>query len=108
LYLAGGVRDRIGIGQDDPGFRYPGDELHPGEESFEDVNMYNPVGEASVGVEALERLAAGYFRALVEGVARFDDQVSRDPWWPEFVAATAEIERRVASQGGSMPSPVAT
>lgn len=108
LYLAGGVRDRMGIGQDDSGFRYPGDELNPGEEPFKDVHVYNPVEEASVGVEAFERLAARYFRTLVEGVAGLDDPVSREAWWPEFVAATEEIERRVASQGGPMPSPVAT
>ncbi|MEA2672664.1 MAG: hypothetical protein QOG45_2884 [Chloroflexota bacterium] len=97
LYLANGVRHRRGIGKDDSGFRYPGDELDPGEEPFEDVDVYNPIGEVFVSMPAFERLAARYFRALVDGAARIHDPVTRQPWWPEFVAATEEIEGRVSS-----------
>jgi hypothetical protein len=97
MYLAGGVRDREGIAKDDAGFRYPGDELDPGEEPFDDVDVYNPMGEVFVSVPAFERLAARYFRALVDGAEATDDPVTRQPWWPEFVAATEEIERRVSA-----------
>jgi hypothetical protein len=97
LYLANGVRHRRGIGKDDSGFRYPGDELEPGEEPFENVDVYNPLGEAFVSVPAFERLAARYCRAIVEGARAIDDPVTRQPWWPEFVAATEEIEGRVSS-----------
>jgi len=97
LYLAGGVRDQMGIDLDDAGFRYPGDELDPGEEPFDDVEVYNPIGEVFVTIPAFERLAARYFRALVDGVASSQDPVAYQPCWPEFVAATEEIERRVQS-----------
>jgi hypothetical protein len=50
-----------------------------------------------VSVPAFERLAARYFRALVDGAQAIDDPVTRQPWWPEFVAATEEIEHRVRS-----------
>lgn len=56
MYLASGVRDQEGIGQDDSGFRYPGDELDGGEEPFDDVKVYNPIGEVFVSVPAFERL----------------------------------------------------
>jgi len=95
--FANGVRRRSSIGIDDAGFRYPGSDLDPGEEPFDDVDVYNPVGEVFVSVPAFERLAARYFRALIEGAQRIDDPVLRQPWWPEFVAATEEIEGRVAS-----------
>jgi hypothetical protein len=98
LYLAGGVRDRSGIAKDDAGFRYPGEELDPGEEPFDDVDVYNPIGEVFVSVPAFERLAARYFRALVDGAQAIDDPVTHQAWWPEFVAATEEIEER-ASKG---------
>jgi len=97
LYLASGVRDREGIDKDDAGFLYPGDELDPGEKPFQDVDVYNPIDEVFVSIPAFERLAARYFRALIDGAQRIDDPVLREPWWPEFVAATEEIEGRVAS-----------
>jgi hypothetical protein len=46
-----------------------------------------------IDLDAFERLAARYFRALVTGAQRIDDPVSRQPWWPDFVAAIEEIER---------------
>jgi len=97
LYLANGVRHRSSIGKDDAGFRYPGYDLDPGEEPFDDVDVYNPMGEVFVSIPAFERLAARYFRALIDGAQRIDDPVVRQPWWLEFVAATEEIEGRVAS-----------
>ncbi len=96
MYLANGVRHRRGIGKDGSGFRYPGDELDPGEEPFEDVDVYNPIGEVFVSVPAFERLAARYFRALVDGAGAVGDPVTREPWWAAFVAATEEIEARVS------------
>lgn len=95
MYLASGVRDREGIGADGTGFRYPTDELDPGEEPFDGVDVYNPLGEVLVGVSAFERLMARYFRALIVGAERHRDPVVRQSWWPEFVAATELIERRL-------------
>ncbi|MEA2672665.1 MAG: hypothetical protein QOG45_2885 [Chloroflexota bacterium] len=97
MYLAGGVRDRQGIGKDGSGLQYPGDELDPWDEAYDDVLVYDPLGEALVGLLAFERLVARYFRALVDGAERIHDPVTREPWWPEFVAATEEVERRVSS-----------
>ncbi|MEA2670302.1 MAG: hypothetical protein QOG45_522 [Chloroflexota bacterium] len=97
--LAEGIRDRHGIGKDGLGLRYPGDDLDPWDEPYHDVLVYDQFDRVLVGVDAFERLATRYFRALVTGAQRLDDPVTRQPWWPGFVAATEEIERRVASQG---------
>jgi hypothetical protein len=95
--FANGVRNRSSIGIDDAGYRYPGSDLDPGEEPFDDVDVYNPMGEVFVSVLAFERLAARYFRALIDGARKMGDPVLNQSWWPEFVGATEEIERRVAS-----------
>jgi hypothetical protein len=96
MYLVRGIRDRQGIGKDGSGLQYPGDELDPWDEAYDDVLVYDPLGEALVSLPALERLAARYFRALITGAQRIHDPVLAQPWWPEFVAATEEIEKRAS------------
>lgn len=92
---ARGVARGVGMEMDDAGFSYPGD-LDPDEEPVNGVLVYNPLGRATVSVAAFERLMLRYFRALIAGAERFHDSVIREPWWPEFVAATEEIEARVS------------
>jgi hypothetical protein len=87
----------VGMSADDAGFRYPGEDLDPDEEPSDGVQVHNPLGEATVSVPAFERLMLRYFRALITGAERLHDSVIEEPWWPEFVAATEEIEGRVSS-----------
>ena len=92
---ARGVSRGVGMDMDDAGFSYPGD-LAPDEEPVDGVLVYNPLGEATVSIPAFERLMLRYFRALITGAERLHDSVVEEPWWPEFVAATEEIEGRVS------------
>jgi hypothetical protein len=94
--VARAVQLRSSYARNGVGFRYPGVDLDLGEEPFHDVNVYNPVGETFVTVPAYERLMARYFRALERGAHTTNDPVTREPWWPEFVSVTQEIERRAA------------
>jgi hypothetical protein len=98
MYVASGVRDREGIGADGTGFRYPTDELDPGEEPLEGMDVYSPLGEVQVSVPAFERLMARYFRALITGAERHRDPVIRASWWPDFVKATVQIEDRLRQE----------
>jgi hypothetical protein len=98
-YVAAGVLDREGIGINGTGFRYPTDELDPGEEPLEGVEVYNPLGEIQVTIPAFERLMARYFRALIMGAEEHNAAVTQQSWWPEFVRTTEKIEQRVVSGG---------
>ncbi len=97
LYAAEGVRDREGIGENGVGFRYPDDALNWGEEPGEGVEVYNPLWEVTVSVDAFERLMARFFRSLIAGAEAAGDPVVREPWWPELSAIAAKIEQRAAS-----------
>jgi hypothetical protein len=94
---ARGVSRGVGMDMDDAGFSYPGD-LAPDEEPIDGVLVYNPLGEAAVGIPAFERLMRCYFRVLITGAERLHDSVVEEPWWPEFVTLTEELERRLSAQ----------
>ncbi|HEX4706026.1 MAG TPA: hypothetical protein VH352_28170 [Pseudonocardiaceae bacterium] len=94
-YVASGVADREGIGKDESGFRYPTDELDPGEEPFDDVDVYNPLGAVFVSIPAFERLMARYLRCLATVATATHDAVIDAPWWPDFLGAVDIIEARV-------------
>jgi len=97
-YAARAVTRGVGMSYDDAGFRYPGEDLDPGEEPFDGVQVHNPLGEATVSIPAFERLMLRYFRALITGAERLHDSVVEEAWWPEFVTLTNEWERRLAAQ----------
>lgn len=94
--VAEAVRDRQGINIDDIGFRYPGEDLDPGEEPFEEVEVFGPLGSVFVSVSGFERLMARYFRTLQTGAEAARDPVIEEPWWTRFVEMTEEIERRAS------------
>jgi hypothetical protein len=96
---AGGVLDREGIGENGVGFRYPNDALNWGEEPGDGVEVYNPLWEVVVSVQAFERLMARFFRALITGAESTADAVTGASWWPDFVTMTERIEERTASGG---------
>lgn len=98
-YVASGVHDREGIATDNTGFRYPTDELDPGEEPLEGVEIYNPLGEVQVTISAFEHLMVRYFRALITEAKKHNDSVIQQSWWCEFVVTTEQIEERLR-QGG--------
>ncbi|MBD2767906.1 hypothetical protein IC235_08365 [Hymenobacter sp. BT664] len=95
LYVASGVHDREGIGIDNTGFRYPTDELDPGQEPLEGVEIYNPLGEVQVPILAFEHLMARYLRALITEAKKRNDSVIQQSWWCEFVMTTQQIEERL-------------
>ena len=84
-----------GIGLDEAGFRYPAD-LDPCEESFDGVNVYDPLDDIVVPHAAFEEVMARFFRALISGAQKLRDPVRSAPWWGELVRRTEELEARVA------------
>jgi hypothetical protein len=98
-YVASGVRDREGIAADETGFRYPTDELDPGEEPFEGVKVFNPLGEVEVSVDAFERLMARYLRASVGSAVGRRHPLVAEVWWPDLVRMVDEIEQRTSAAG---------
>ena len=101
-YVASGVLDQEGIDVNGTGFRYPTDELDPGEEPLQGVEIYNPsFGEAQLNISAFEKLMARYFRAVITetekqvAIQKPEDDVTKKPWWSEFVKATEQIEQRL-------------
>ncbi|MEH2048834.1 hypothetical protein [Nostoc sp.] len=95
LYIASGVGDQEGVGVDGTGFRYPTDELDPGEKPLEGVEVYNPLGEVQVSIPAFERLMLRYFRTLISEAKKLNNPIVEQPWWKEFVAITKKIEQRL-------------
>ena len=100
-YVASGVLDREGIDVNSTGFRYPTDELDPGEEPLQGVKIYNPAfGEAQLSVPAFEKLMARYFRAVIKetqkqvAIEKPEKDPTKESWWSEFVRATEQIEQR--------------
>ncbi|MBW4448469.1 MAG: hypothetical protein KME38_16780 [Spirirestis rafaelensis WJT71-NPBG6] len=95
LYVASGVRDQEGVGIDGTGFRYPTDELDPGEEPLEGVEVYNPLGEVQMSIPAFERLMLRYFRTIMSEAEKHNHPIVEQSWWKEFVVITEKIEQRL-------------
>ena len=95
FYIASGVCDGKGVAIDGTGFRYPTDELDPGEEPLEGVEVYNPLGEVQVSVSSFEQLMLRYFRASISGAEQYNKSMLTHAWWNEFVAITETIGQRV-------------
>ena len=98
-YVASGVHDREGIATNGNGFRYPTDELDPGEEPLEGVEISNPLGDVQVTISAFEHLMARYFRAMITEAKKHNDSVTQQSWWSKLVVTTEQIEERLR-QGG--------
>lgn len=96
LYIASGVLDREGIDVNGTGFRYPTDELDPGEEPLEGVEIYNPTfGEIQLSISAFENFITRYFRATIVEVEKQNDSVIQESWWSTFTEITTQIEQRI-------------
>lgn len=100
--VSSAVLDREGIGINEIGFRYPTDELDPGEEPLQGVEIYNfSFGEIQLSIYAFEKLMARYFRAVIEeterqvAIQKPEDDPTKKSWWSEFVGATEQIEQRL-------------
>jgi hypothetical protein len=94
-YVASGVYDREGIGADGVGFRYPTDELDPGETPFDGVDVYNPLGSVLVSLAAFERLMSRYFQIVVKVASARHHSATEQPWWDDFVRMASGIKQRV-------------
>ena len=100
--VSSAVLDREGIGINEIGFRYPTDELDPGEEPLQGVEIYNfSFGEIQLSISAFKKLMARYFRAVITetekqvAIQKPEDDPTKKPWWSKFVRATEQIEQRL-------------
>lgn len=93
-YLADGILDRQGIQVDDVGIRYPGDELHEGEEPFDGVKLVSPTGEVLVSLSAFERLMARYLITYIGWLEEIKDPVTQQPKFDIVREAAVALARR--------------
>ena len=96
LGLSRAVGNQWGRSVNDSGFRYPTDELDPGEEPFEGVEMYVVENVIYVDLEAFERVMLRFFKAAIESAVTKNDPVLQEEWWPEFLQNVARVEERCA------------
>ncbi|WP_163512626.1 hypothetical protein [Fodinicola acaciae] len=97
-YFLEGVRRQAGADFDDAGFAYDTDERDPDEVPFTGVELYMPWDGVLVSRSAFDRLMARFFAAVTRGAIAQDDAATREPWWPDFVAAVDDIQRRCDNQ----------
>ncbi len=96
--FASGVMHQSGFAINDTAFYYPTDGLEFGEGPYPGVLIHDPLDQIYAHPLAFERLAARFFRAVIDAATRQHDPMLRQEWWPEFVATVGQIEQRVASQ----------
>lgn len=94
MYIARAVRDQENVGINGSGFRYAHNELDPGEEPFEGVEIYDPLDELYISQEAFDGLMNGFFSALRKGAK---NRLAKEPWWQEFVDISQQLKKRVTS-----------
>lgn len=96
LYIASGVLDRQGIDINETGFRYPSDELDPGEEPLKGVKIYNPTfGKVQLNISTFENLMCRYFRAIIVETEKQNSNLKEKSWWSKFIEITEQIEQRL-------------
>ena len=94
MYIAKAVRNQENMGINGSGFRYAHNELDPGEEPFEGVEIYDPFDELYVSQEAFDELMNDFFLVLRKGAK---NRLAKEAWWKEFVDISQQIEKRVTS-----------
>ncbi len=98
LDFATGVLEQSGVAINDTAFFYPTVGLDFGEGLYPGVLIHDPLDQIYARPPVFERLAARFFRAVINVATRRSDPTLQQPWWPEFVAAVGQIEQRVDSQ----------
>lgn len=98
LDFATGVLEQSGVASNDTAFFYPTVGLDFGEGLYPGVLVHDPLEQIYARPPAFERLAARFFREVINVATRQRDPMIRQEWWPEFVAAVGQIEQRVDSQ----------
>ncbi len=93
-----GVLEQSGVAINDTAFFYPAVGLDFGEGLYPGVLIHDPLDQVYARPPAFERLAARFFREVINVATRRRAPTLQQPWWPEFVAAVGQIEQRVASQ----------
>ncbi len=96
--FASGVMHQSGFAINDTAFYYPTDGLEFGEGLYPGVLIHDPLDQIYARPPVFERLAARFFREVINVATRRRDPTIQQPWWPEFVATVGQIERRVAAQ----------
>jgi hypothetical protein len=98
--LAEYVRDAISWGHEIGDFRFS-DDLEPGEDSFDGVQLSDPIHKVVVTRAAFDRLMIRYFDAIIHGAHERNLPVLHEPWWAEFLSNVEVIRSRVAGTGGT-------
>ncbi|BAY62180.1 hypothetical protein NIES22_22490 [Calothrix brevissima NIES-22] len=88
-----GVLDRIGRVTNESGFLFP-EDLEPGDEPFDGVQMFDPLDTITLSDGAFDRLMSRYFRVVLDRSESLKLPITQEPWWSAFADATVQIEQR--------------
>lgn len=94
-FIAPGVLARHGRGAEYSGFTFP-EDLDPGDEPFEGVELYDPIEAFHVSQAAFDRLMSRYFDVIIDAVTQEQGPELDEPWWPELVRIAGELRARLA------------
>jgi len=85
-------------GINNSGFRF-GDELDPGEEPFEGVELYDPLGQVYIGRATFNRLMLRFFDAIIQGATEHQHPMLQESWWSAFLSHVQTL-RGIVERGG--------
>ncbi|HEU4326159.1 MAG TPA: hypothetical protein VFS21_23665 [Roseiflexaceae bacterium] len=77
------------------GFRF-GQELDPGEEPFEGVELYDPLDQIYISRPAFNRLMLRFFEMIIRGATEHGHPLLQELRWPEFLAHAETLRGIVA------------
>ena len=89
-FILPGILDRRQRVAEYSGFRFPND-LDADEESFDCVELYDPIDTIHISQGAFDRLMSRYIQTIIDGVTAHERPELREAWWPEIVAAARRL-----------------
>ncbi|MBD2354459.1 hypothetical protein H6G41_07430 [Tolypothrix sp. FACHB-123] len=92
-FIFSGVLERSGRISDESGFLFP-EDLEPGDEPFDGVQMFDPLDTITLSDGAFDRLMSRYFRVVLDRAESLNLPITQEPWWGAFADATVQIEQR--------------
>lgn len=101
INIADAVSDQSDSGVNNSGFRF-GEELDPGEEPFEGVELYDPLDQVYISRAAFNRLMLRFFDAIVQGVTVHQHPLLQEHWWPEFLGYVEKLRRVVSAENAAI------
>jgi hypothetical protein len=88
-----GVLEQIGRISNEQGFWFASD-LEPDEQSFEGVQISDPLDTIKLSNGAFDRLMSRYYRVVLDHAEGMRLPITQEVWWGAFARAVPQIEAR--------------